>query len=358
MDFRGDLIAEITGIGFDVVVATAQAKPEDQARIESLGVKCLSYPIQRNGMNAFRDMLTCVALRRLFREVSPDITLAYTIKPIIWGGIAARLTTKTKFFALVTGLGFAFQGDSFKRRLLNALVSQLYRVALSRADGVIFQNHDNKNIFIERGIVPAQKCSVVSGSGVNTTHYSQEPLPPANCTFLLIARLLGEKGIREYIAAARKVKSEFADARFLLVGPADPSPDGISLEEVEAWHREGIIEYLGATKDVRPYIEQCHVYCLPSYHEGMPRTVLEAMAMGRPILTTNVSGCKETVEQGINGWLVPHADVNALADRMNWFVSNQEKLQVMGAASRKIAEEKFDVRKVNEQMLRIMGIVE
>jgi glycosyltransferase involved in cell wall biosynthesis len=166
---------------------------------------------------------------------------------------------------------------------------------------------------------------------------------------------LGEKGIREYAAAARIVKDRFPQSRFVLVGPLDPSPDGLSLDQVQAWHDSGTLVYQGATDDVRPFLRDCHVYCLPSYHEGMPRTVLEALAIGRPVLTTNVSGCKETVVPGQNGWLVPHANIDALVERMFWFLENQDQWQNMGQASRKLAEEKFDVKKINEDMLRILN---
>jgi glycosyltransferase involved in cell wall biosynthesis len=235
-------------------------------------------------------------------------------------------------------------------------VIRLYRAALHRATAVIFQNCDNRDEFIQLKIVPPEKCRVVSGSGINVNQFTTTPLPPSAPRFLLIARLLGEKGIREFAQAARIIKAEFPEAEFQLVGPEDPSPDGIPLHEVQAWHDSGVIQYAGATRDVRPFLQDCHVYCLPSYHEGMPRTVLEAMATGRPILTTAVSGCKETVQPGVNGWLVPKADAHALAERMRWFLLNRDQWPIMGAASRKLAEEKFDVRKVNADMLLIMGL--
>ncbi len=188
------------------------------------------------------------------------------------------------------------------------------------------------------------------------SEYPLTPLPAGPAHFLLIARLLGEKGIREFCEAAKQVKSTYPEAKFSIVRPEDPSPDGIPIEEIESWHKSGTVCYHGATSDVRPFLNDCHIYTLPSYHEGMPRTVLEAMAMGRPILTTDVVGCRETVEQGVNGFLVPNADSDALAERMIWFIENRDQWQAMGDASRKIVEDKFDVHKVNAEMLRIMGI--
>ena len=186
--------------------------------------------------------------------------------------------------------------------------------------------------------------------------FTVAPLPEEGMVFLTIGRLLGGKGFREYAMASCLVRKRYPDAVFRIVGPTDPSPDGISLDEVQQWQNEGTIQYLGETRDVRPFIAACHVYVLPSYHEGMPRTVLEAMAMGRPILTTDVPGCRETVVSGENGYLVPKADAGALAERMMWFIENRNQLERMGRASRSMAEERFDVRKVNAKILRIMGL--
>ena len=196
----------------------------------------------------------------------------------------------------------------------------------------------------------------MNGSGVDLSSFTKNPLSQDN-SFLLIARLLGDKGIREYALAAKIIKKKYPSAVFNLVGPEDPSPDGIPLKEVLAWHDSGIINYHGGANDVRPYIEKANIFVLPSYHEGMPRTVLEAMAMGRPILTTNVPGCKETVINGKNGWLVEKANADALAQRMIWCIENQGEWQRMGDKSHEMAVEKFDVHKVNQELLKIMGLV-
>ena len=355
-NFRGELIKAFTSAGYKVTVLSAEASPEVEESITSLGANFKSYSIKRNAIDPVSDYGTLRDLSSAYRELNPDLILAYTIKPIIWSGIAARRISGVNFIALVTGLGYAFQGTTIKRKLLNGLVTLLYRYALKNSKAVIFQNKDNRDLFIERDIVPAEKCHVVSGSGVSVTDFSKLPLPDGPPHFLLIARLLGEKGIREYAQAARMVKQKFPDAVFSLVGPTDPSPDGIPENEVKAWHDEGIIHYHGATRDVRPFIAQCHIYTLPSYHEGMPRTVLESMAMGRPILTTDVPGCRETVVPDTNGFLVPKKDAPALAERLQWMIENRDQWQRLADGSRKMAEEKFDVHKVNADMLRIMGI--
>jgi glycosyltransferase involved in cell wall biosynthesis len=354
--FRGHLISKVISTGHCVTVMTAFASAEVQREIRALGAEYLSYPIERNGTNPWKDLGTKSFLSKTFVKHQPDLILAYTIKPIIWGGIAARSIPNCGFSALVTGLGYAFQRRTFKQRLLCHLTTNLYRYSLRRANNVIFQNVDNLNEFVSRKIIPNTKCRIVPGSGVSLSHYKQVPVPDGNILFLLIARLLKEKGIREYVEAAKIVKKQFPTSRFLLVGPSDTSPDGIPIEQIKNWDGEGLIEYCGATNDVRPYLNDCHVFVLPSYHEGMPRTVLEAMATGRPILTTDVCGCRETVENGKNGWLVPKGDAHALADRMIWFLENSNQLAAMGAKSRSIAAQKFDVNIVNDQMLKILGI--
>ncbi len=353
LNFRGDLIRAVVSSGHRTTAMSAPASTEQVQKIEALGAQFRSYPVQRNGLNPLRDIQTFFALRKLLHELKPDIVLAYTIKPVIWGGLAARGLKGVSFFTLITGLGFSFQGTGMMRKALTQTVSLLYRASLKNASGVIFQNIENRDEFINRHIAQPEKCSVVAGSGVDLAYISEAKFPISAPTFLCIARLLGEKGLREYAQAANIVKQRYSDAVFRLLGPVDPSPDRISLDEVNTWEA---IEYLGATNDVRPYIAACHIYVLPSYHEGMPRTVLEAMATGRPILTTTAPGCKETVIQGENGFLVPVRDVDALAERMIWFIEHRDQWQRMGQASRRMAEERFDVHKINAELLHIMGL--
>jgi glycosyltransferase involved in cell wall biosynthesis len=321
-----------------------------------LGTQFYSYPVQRNGLNPLRDIETFFALRKLLYESKPDVVLAYTIKPVIWSGIAAYITKVPKFYALIEGLGYAFQDGGWRRKLTGMLAALLYRISLQKAEKVIFLNQDNKDFFLKKKIIPTEKAVLVDGIGLDLDWYAQRLLTEGHPVFLCIARLLGEKGLREYAQAARIVKQRYPDAAFRLLGPPDPSPDRISLDEVHEWQDKGLIEYLGASDDVRPYLAACHVYVLPSYHEGMPRTVLEAMSTGRPILTTTAPGCKETVIQGENGFLVPVRDAASLAERMIWFIEHRDQWQRMGQASRRMAEERFDVHKTNAQLLRIMKL--
>ena len=353
-NFRGEFIKCLIENNTVTAISSGVTKNEKYL-IEKLGIEYDDVFLKRNGLNPIFDIITFLELVYLFNKKKPNIVFSYTIKPVIWTGFALYFRN-VKYYAMITGLGYTFNiKQNLSGRIIRGGVITLYKLALKKAEKIIFQNKENMQIFIDEMIVPKEKCFLVNGSGVNLSHYNIAPLP-SNAHFLLIARLLGDKGIREYVKAAEIVKQKYPDTVFELVGPEDPSPDGIKLDEINQWNEQGIIKYSGATTDVRPYIENCSIYVLPSYHEGMPRTVLEAMAMGRPILTTDVPGCRETVVTGENGWLVEKANVEQLAERMVWFIENQDQWGIMGQNSHKMANEKFDVHKVNAEIMKIMGL--
>ena len=353
LNFRADLIKDFVNKNYEVVAVSSQLDSNSYNHLSKLGIKYESIYLKRHGLSLTGDIKTLLNLLKIFKKQKPDLVLAHGIKLVIWGGISAYIKN-IKFFALITGLGFAFQGRSVRRKFLTKLVSFLYWVALKNAKAVIFQNEDNRNLFIKKNIVPRSKTFIVNGSGVDIKKFSFKKIPEENFNFLLVSRLLGEKGLREYAAASRIVKEKYPNIEFNLVGAEDESLDAISLDEVNSW--SDTINYHGVTKDVRPFIEKCHVYVLPSYHEGLPRSTLEAMSMGRPVLTTNAVGCKETVNNGINGFMIPVGDANELASKMIWFIENKDKIKSMGQQSRNIVECKFDVKIVNKDMLRILGI--
>jgi len=356
INFRGPLIKSFIDNGHDVIALAANATTAEVNEIEKLGVKYIDYPVKRNQLSILADIKTLLSFKRIFKIEKPDVILAYTIKPVIWGGIAAKLSPNAKFYGLITGLGFAFQSNTVKRYLLSTIVTFLYSFSLSKSSKVIFQNPDNLQVFIDKKIIKKNKAVRVNGSGVDLKYYKYSPPSSKEFTFLTIARLLGEKGLREYSAAANIIKQKYPNIIFKILGPEDPSPDGIPLNEVQQWHNANYIEYLGNTDDVRPYLKDCHIFVLASYHEGMPRTVLEAMATGRPILTTNVAGCKETVIEGENGFLVAKENIEQLVSKMLWFIENKEQWQSMADKSRIMAADYFDVNKVNGQLLKIMQL--
>jgi glycosyltransferase involved in cell wall biosynthesis len=357
INFRGPLIAALQARGLQVHVAAPDLPQGDPVRqqLQALGVVVHQVPLRRTGTNPVADLQTLWSLWRLMRRVRPGHVLGYTVKPVIYGSLAAWLAGVPRRFALVTGLGYAFQQQG-QGGALQALVQRLYALALARVHAVFFQNPDDEALFRQRALVaPGARTCVVNGSGVDVGAFAVAPLPPGPPCFLLIARLLGDKGVREYAQAARRVRALHPGVRCLLVGWIDTNPDAFAQHELDAWVQEGAIEFLGRLQDVRPAIAACSVYVLPSYREGTPRTVLEAMAMGRAVITTDAPGCRETVVDGDNGFLVPVKSVNALAQAMERFITEPDLAARMGARSRQMAEEKYDVHKVNAVMLREMG---
>jgi len=357
--FRGPLIEAILSAGYRVHLAVPglDSYSEVASRLVALDVQVHDIPLQRTGMNPFQDLALLVSLQKLMREIGTDYVLAYTIKPVIYGSLAAWISGVNHRFALITGLGYAFTGEATGlRKVLRTLIQQLYRFSLSRNRLVFFQNPDDEALFRQLSLLKSAIPScVVNGSGVDVAEYTVAVLPETP-SFLLIARLLGDKGVREYAQAAALVKERYPEVSFRLVGWVDDNPDAIDQAELDAWIAAGIIEFLGKLPDVRPAITDSSVYVLPSYREGTPRTVLEAMAMGRPVITTDAPGCRETVVDGDNGFLVPVKDVQALADAMIKMIDSPGLVAKMGERSRQIAETKYDVHRVNAAMLEGMGI--
>jgi len=353
INFRGDLIKDMKNKGCNVITVSPALSEEHSNIFKQRKIVNIPVNFQRNKLNPLYDFFTLIRLFKIFWEQSPDIILSYTIKPVIWGGLAAKFF-KTDFYALITGTGFVFYGVSFKRKLLRNFVVFLYRLALKKSKGVIFQNIDDLNLFVDKGIVPRSKTHLVNGSGVDVEKFNVATFPKGSINFLCIARLKGDKGLRQYAAAAKIVKNKFPTVIFNLVGPEETSPDAISLDEVSSW--SDYINYKGTTTDVRPLIKDAHVYIFPSYHEGLPRSTLEAMSMGRAVITTDASGCKETVKNGNNGFIVPIASIDMLVEKMIWFIEHPEQIEPMGIESRRMAVEKFDVHKINVKMLDIIAL--
>ena len=353
VNFRGPLIAEMVRRGWRVTAAAPDFDASTRAGVTALGARPVEVPMARTGMNPLSDLAYRDSLIALFRKEQPDVLLAYTIKPVIWGLLAARAGGVPRAVALITGLGYAFTdgtGGGAKRLLAGVVASALYRLALGRADRVLFQNPDDRDLFLGRGLVRDRgQITVVDGSGVDLSHYTPAPLPEAP-VFLMIGRLLGAKGVREYATAALALKARHPEARFQLVGWRDPGPDTVGEDELERWIAGGI-EHLGRLEDVRPALAAARIYVLPSYREGTPRSVLEAMAMGRPVITTDAPGCRETVVDGENGLLVPPRDAGALERAMESLILDPARTAAMGQASLDRVRARYDVHRVNAQVL-------
>lgn len=366
LKFRGALIAAIHQAGFEIHIAAPQFNdyPEEHESLTALGYVVHPIPMQRTGTNPLNDAKTLSALYLLMKKIQPSHVMGYTIKPIIYGSLAAKLTRVPHRFALITGLGYAFQGadeQGYKKSNLQKIMHKLYSVALASTHKVFFQNPDDEALFRTMKILqPKASTTVVNGSGVDISEYSVQPFATIDDIlvprFLLIARLLGDKGVREYAQAAKIIKDKYPQAQFDLVGWIDDNPDAIEEQELDSWINEELFNFWGKLDDVKPAIAASSIYVLPSYREGTPRTVLEAMAMGRPIITTDAPGCRDTVIDGYNGYLVPVKAVEELAAAMERFIVNPALVIKMGKASRQLVEEKFDVNAVNQSMLEAMGL--
>lgn len=353
-NFRGDLLKEIRSRGYEVVATGPDRTDVD--RIEALGARFIEVPVDKNGTSIWGDIRYCRNLIRLMKEEKPDAVLGYTVKPAVYGAIAAKIAGVRNINSMITGGGYTFISTNLKARVLGFIVRTLYRIGLTQAHHVIFQNKDDLEEFTARHLVKRGKCFLVNGSGVNMEHFKPAPLPEKT-TFFMLSRLLKNKGVREYLLAAKALKKEHPELRFCLLGKYEEKmQDAIPVEQIEPYISSGIVERFEETDDVRPYYEQCSVYVLPSYREGTPRTVLEAMAMGRAIITTDTNGCRETVIEGENGYLVPVRDVKTLARRMKYLAEHPDVIKNMGEKSRAYAEEKFAVDKVNAEMIRIMNL--
>lgn len=351
-NFRGDLIKEITNKGYKVIVTGPDRTDVD--KIEALGAGFFEIPMNKTGTSIVSDLKYCKKLTVFLKKLKPAVTLGYTVKPVIYGAIAAKRAGVKNINSLVTGGGYTFTSKTLKARILGMIVRLLYKIGLGKADHVIFQNPDDLREFTKTGLLKKEKCSCVNGSGVNLEHFTPTPYP-GEISFFMLSRLLKSKGVREYLEAARQAKNNHPEAKFFILGKYETAmQDAVEREYIESFINDGTVNRFEETDDVRPYYSMCSIYVLPSYREGMPRTVLEAMAMGRPIITTDTQGCRETVEEGRNGFLVPVGDSAALAGKMEWFLNNRESIEKMGRESIQIVNEKFDVNIINAEMIRIM----
>lgn len=353
-NFRGELITQIRLRGYKVIVTGPNREHID--KIEALGAHFIEIPMNKNGINPLADLKYAFRLYKLMRKERPVCTLGYTIKPVIYGAIAARLAGVGNINSMITGAGYLFISESRKARILKQISFLLYRIGLACAHKVIFQNPDDRKEFTTHKLASLEKCHVVNGSGVNMRKFRPSPLPDT-ITFFMLGRLLYSKGAMEYLKAAKIIKEHYSQVRFMLLGNiVTDMQDGIKKQEIEPYLDNGTVELLGETDHVIQYYDQCSVFVLPSYREGTPRSVLEAMAMGRPIITTDTQGCRETVVDGENGYLVPIKDTVAVASAMKRFILNPRSIDSMGKKSLALCEEKFEVSKVNADMIEIMEL--
>lgn len=357
---REFFIRGLTDRGHDVFVLAPDYDETTRSVIHSLSAEALNYSLSRTALNPARDLRDLIRLILLMRRLKPDVLFAYALKPSIYGVLAAFLAGVPHRFAQIVGLGFAFTLNGDRRWKKMAAYGGIYilgRLSLPRANLVLFQNRDDLEAFTARGLVDRCRALVAGPLGVDLRYWTPAPPVMEPVTFLLAARLLREKGIAEFVAAAHLVAARHPRTRFVILGEPDPNPGSLTADEMMSLVSDGVVEWPGYVHDVRAWLGQASVFVLPSYYrEGTPRSLQEAMAVGRPIITTDTPGCRETVVPGVNGFLVPIRDVGALVAAMEHFVADPSLIERMGRESRRIAEERFDARRNSELLIAELGL--
>lgn len=354
-NFRAGLAKVLLSRKFDVIGGGAGGD-HYQEKIASLGIPFKNLPVDMRGINPLADLRLIYALFCWYREEHPDVVHHFTIKPVIYGSIAARLAGVPRIVNTITGLGYVY---TERKGMLRLLVDQLYKLALRFAHHVFFQNEDDRTLFVQRGLVDPKKTAIVPGSGVDIRKFDvndgerSRTLAAHDVVVLMSSRLLRDKGIYEFVDAARIVSRSAAGVIFRILGEIDRrNPTAVSPDEVKAWEQEGIVRWLGHTDDVRPHVASSDIVVLPSYREGTPRSLLEASAMSKPVIATNVTGCREVVDDGVTGLLVPVRDSLRLADAILKLAHDPEMRLRMGAAGRKKIEATYDERYVIEAAIQ------
>jgi glycosyltransferase involved in cell wall biosynthesis len=355
VNFRKGIVLELINHGFEVVVVSP--KDEYVAKLCDLGCQHINIDIDNKGINPINDLYLIFQYLKIFYQFEPNVILTYTIKPNIYGSLSAYILS-IPIVNNISGLGTAF----IKGGLLGNIVNFLYKISLRKSEHVFFQNYDDENLFLKKNLVTKDQVSVLPGSGVNLEYYQPQKSNIFNkdqgeFIFLLIARLIWDKGIQEYVSAARIVKEYSPTSRFQILGFLGvDNQTAVPRSQVDLWVTEGVIEYIGVAKDVRPYIDSSNCVVLPSYREGVPKTLLEAAAMGRPIITTKVEGCKEVVDDGVNGYLCNARDDKDLAEKMKIMLTTSSKdIVQMGLSGRKKMEKEFDEKIVINMYLLIVN---
>ncbi|RDC51466.1 glycosyltransferase family 1 protein [Acinetobacter sp. RIT592] len=361
--FRADLIRMLLKKGYQVYAFTSESTADDLKKIEKLGATPITYTLNRGGLNPLADMIATYQLSKKIKAINPDLVFSYFSKPVIFGTLAAKLAKAPRVVGMLEGLGYTFteqpEGFSKKTQLIKKIQVFLYKIALPQLDQLIFLNPDDPKDLLEKYAINVKKVEVLGGIGLNLQDYPYQPLSNIHLTlkFLFIGRLLKEKGIHEFVQAAKLVKKIYPDTEFTVLGAIDHHNLGaLQQSDLDTLISSNIIQYPGHVSNIKDWIADCHVFVLPSYREGVPRSTQEAMATGRAIITTDVPGCRETVINTKNGFIVPKWNPEALAEKMIYFIENPEQIQLMGAESYKIALEKFDAEKVNQRLVNILGL--
>ena len=351
---RHELIEYLLNRDHTVVYLGQDSNEEINPDFKKYNIEFLPIKMERSNTNPIKEINTLLNARKVIKDNNIDVLIAYGIRTFPSIVIAAKLSGVKHVACIVNGTGRLFQLKGLKGTVARFISYPLLCIAFSLTNNVFFQNHDDMRMIKDKKLIWKKNYSTINGSGVNLTKYYSNYLE-MKPIFLMLGRLTGDKGVNEFVAASNEVKQRYPESEFYLVGPMDNDDSSLNINQLNKAISQGIINLVGKVNDVRPYINKCRVFVLPSYHEGMPRTVLEAMAMGRPIITTDAPGCRETIIEGVNGFKIPVKD-KTLAEKMIWMIEHREEVQKMGYESRRICEEKFDVYKVNQTILETIGL--
>jgi glycosyltransferase involved in cell wall biosynthesis len=355
-NFRLPLACALRDLGNEVVLLSPGEEPYHHL-LQEEGFTCLTISMRRERINPFSEIQTLWQTVHIYRHERPEIVHHFTVKPVLYGSFAAHLIDIHRIINAVPGLGYLFSNTSFKAKLLRNFAIQVYRIIL-RNTQVIFQNPDDKAHFIQEKLVKRQQSTLIRGSGVDINRFLPTEESQGVPVIVLPARMLWDKGIQEFVDAAKNLHSKELQARFALVGAPDPgNPRSIPLDTLEQWNRDGNIEWWGWCDDMLSVYRAAHIVCLPSYREGTPKTLIEAAACGRPIVASDVPGCREVVQNGYNGLLVPAKDSNALAAALHRLIQNPEERCQMGKNGRQLAVNEFSTQRVVAETLSVYNKV-
>lgn len=342
--FRLDCMKYLQSRGFEVFVLAPEPCSEWAASFEEHGISYMQVKLSKNSTNPLNDIATYFDLRKKLRESKPDIVFCDHAKMIVYGLLAAKHVGIKRRLVMMGGVGSVLRDppENFKRKLVKKLLTIEYRAALPKADRIFFQNTDDLNLFKSYKMAKDAQAVMVPGSGVNLEQFCLTPLPE-NMDFLFVGRLIRDKGLIEYMQAGRLLRKQYPQAKLHVVGYFDPNQTMLSMDDLQPYIDDGTVVFHGEQKNVLPFLQACFAFVLPSYHEGTPRSVLEALSVGRPVITTDAPGCRETVRNGENGFIVPVKDAKAIADAMEKLCAERQTAERMAAASRAFAESTFDV---------------